>query len=42
MASALTGPRRVAPKPKQKIPDYLIYEVMDGKSGHYPYGQSDV
>lgn len=41
MAIALTGPRRVAPKPKQKIPDYLIYEVMDGKPIYYK-GYRDV
>lgn len=41
MAVALTGPRRVAPKPKQKIPDYLIYEIMDGKPIYYK-GYRDV
>ena len=41
MAVALTGPRRVAPKPKQKIPDYLIYEIIDGKPIYYK-GYRDV
>ncbi len=41
MAIALEGPRRVAPKPKRKIPDYLIYEIMDGKPIYYK-GYRDV
>lgn len=35
MAIALTGPRRVLPKPKQKVPESLIYEIMDGKPIYY-------
>lgn len=32
MAIAYPQPRRVPPKPKGKIPDALIYEIMDGKA----------
>jgi hypothetical protein len=31
MAIALDSPRRSMPKPRRKIPDKLIYEIMDGE-----------
>ena len=31
MATAYDTPRRPFPKPRRKVPDALIYEIMDGK-----------
>ncbi len=41
MAIALDSPRRAAPKPRQRVPDSLIYEIMDGKP-IYRKGYRDV
>ncbi|MFD2572895.1 Uma2 family endonuclease [Spirosoma soli] len=41
MAIAYDAPRRPAPKPRRKIPDSLIYEIMDGKPV-YRKGYRDV
>lgn len=41
MAVAYDTPRRPAPRPKGKIPDALIYEIMDGKP-IYRKGYRDV
>ena len=41
MATALDSPRRPVPKPRRKIPDKLIYEIMDGKP-IYRKGYRDV
>lgn len=41
MAIALDIPRRPVPKPQRKIPDKLIYEIMDGES-IYCKGYRDV
>lgn len=41
MAIALDSPRRPAPKPRRKIPDALIYEIMDG-TPIYRKGYRDV
>lgn len=41
MAIAYDSPRRPLPKPRRKIPDSLIYEIMDGKP-IYRKGYRDV
>lgn len=41
MAIALDSPRRPVPRPRRKIPDALIYEIMDGKPV-YRKGYRDV
>lgn len=41
MAIAYDAPRRPLPKPRRKIPDSLIYEIMDGKP-IYRKGYRDV
>ena len=41
MAIAHDAPRRPAPKPRRKIPESLIYEIMDGKA-IYRKGYRDV
>lgn len=38
---ALDSPRRTAPKPRKRVPDALIYEIMDGKP-IYRKGYRDV
>jgi hypothetical protein len=35
MTVATKGPRRATRTPSRKIPDYLIYEIMDGKPIYY-------
>lgn len=41
MAIAYDAPRRPSPKPRRKVPDALIYEIMDGKP-IYRKGYRDV
>ena len=41
MAIALDSPRRPVPKPRRRIPDKLIYEIMDGEP-IYRKGYRDV
>lgn len=41
MAIALDSPRRPVPKPRKRVPDALIYEIMDGKP-IYRKGYRDV
>ncbi len=41
MATAYDAPRRPAPKPRRRVPDSLIYEIMDGKP-IYRKGYRDV